>query len=163
MRILWISRARSFNPLRDNLYLWGVCGVGKHLAFSIARHFCEQERTVEFLRPPQLMRKVRLKDPEEEQRAIHRFASADVFVLDDLGIGHDTVYARQIFQETLDGRDYAYRRGLVVTSKYSLDALAAKLDDDTISSRLAGMCTVIEVGGEDRRVSRRQRTAKPGL
>jgi len=154
---LAFTRARSFNCTRENLYLWGPCGVGKtHLAFATARRFCEEGRSVEFLRPPQLMRRVRLRDPDEEQRAITRLVRTEVFVLDDFGIGHDTAYARQIFQEILDGRDYNYLGGLVVTSKYSLDALAAKLDDDTISSRLAGMCRVTEVGGVDLRLKRRQ-------
>ena len=153
---LAFTRARSFSCARENLYLWGPCGVGKtHLAFAIARRFCEEGRSVEFMRQPQLMRRVRLKDPDEEQRAITRLVRTEVFVLDDFGIGHDTAYARQIFQEILDGRDYNYLGGLVVTSKYSLDALAAKLDDDTISSRLAGMCRVTEVGGVDRRLQRR--------
>ena len=135
---LAFTSARSFNPERDSLYFWGACGVGKtHLAFAAARRMLEAGRTVEFQKPPQLMRKVRMKEPEEEQRAIHRFVRSETFVLDDLGIGTDTAYARQIFQEILDGRDYADRFGLIVTSKYSLDGLAAKLDDDTISSRLA--------------------------
>lgn len=147
------ARAKGFNPVRENLYLWGSCGVGKtHLAFAIARRFCEEGRSVDVLRPPQFMRRVRLKEPDEEQRAITGISRAEVLVIDDLGIGNDTAYARQIFQEILDGRDYNYLSGLVVTSKYSLDALAAKLDDDTISSRLAGMCRVTEVGGPDRRL-----------
>jgi DNA replication protein DnaC len=147
-------RASGFNPGRDNLYLWGPCGVGKtHLAFATARRHCEEGLSVEFLKPPQLMRRVRRRDPDEEQQAVDRYVRADVFVLDDLGIGHETAYARQVFQEILDGRDFAYRAGLVVTSKYSLDALAAKLGDDTITSRLAGMCRVIEIRGPDGRLS----------
>ncbi len=104
------------------------------------------------MRPPQLMRKVRRREPDEEQQAIDRCVRADVFVLDDLGVGHETAYARQILQEVLDGRDYQYRAGLFVTSRYSLDELAAKLNDDTVSSRLAGMCKVIRVGGDDHRL-----------
>ena len=151
---LAFTSARSFNPERDSLYFWGACGVGKtHLAFAAARRMLEAGRNVEFQKAPQLMRKVRMKEPEEEQRAIDRFVRSETFVLDDLGIGTDTAYARQIFQEILDGRDYADRFGLIVTSKYSLDGLAAKLDDDTISSRLAGMCRVIEVGGADHRLT----------
>jgi len=150
---LAFTRARAFSPDRDNLYLWGVCGVGKtHLAFATARQFCELEHSVEFLQPPRLMRRVRMKEPQEEQQAIDRLIRAEVFVLDDLGVGGDSAYARQIFQEILDGRAYSYRCGLIVTSKYSLDALAARLGDDTISSRLAGLCRVIEVRGRDHRL-----------
>ena len=115
-------RARTFNASRDNLYLWGGCGVGKtHLAFATARRLCEEGLTVEFLKPPQLMRRVRRRDPDEEQQAVDRFIRSDIFVLDDLGIGHETAYARQILQEILDGREYAYRSGLFITSKYSLN------------------------------------------
>lgn len=95
-----------------------------------------------------------MKDPEDEQRAINRLVRTELLVLDDLGIGSDTAYARQIFQEILDGRTYAYRAGLVITSKYSLDSLAQKLDDDTISSRLAGLCEIIEVQGADGRLGK---------
>lgn len=145
--------ARAFNPDRDNLYLWGACGVGKtHLAFAIAKAACEVGRSVEFLKPPQLLRRVRMRDPDEEQRAIDQIARADLFVLDDLGIGNDTLFARQVFQEILDARMFAYRAGLVVTSKYSLGALAAKLDDDTITSRLAGLARIVHLGGEDHRL-----------
>lgn len=36
---------QSFNPDRDNLYLWGPCGVGKsHLAHVLARRACEDGR-----------------------------------------------------------------------------------------------------------------------
>ena len=155
-------RAKNFNPNRDNLYLWGPCGVGKtHLAFAIVRRSCEAGYTVEFLKPPQLMRKVRRKDPDEEQHAIDRFVRADVFALDDLGIGQETAYARQIFQEILDGRHYAYRAGLVVTSKFSPGDLARKLDDDTTVSRLAGMCQVVEVRGKDHRLTAQLTAADP--
>lgn len=144
--------ARSFRPEEDNLYLWGACGVGKtHLAFAAARPFANK-RPLEFLTPPRLMRSVRRRDPDDEQHAIDRIVRADVFVLDDLGIGNDTAFARQVFQEILDGRSYTYRAGLIVTSRYSLAALAVKLDDDTLTSRLAGMCRVIEMGGLDRRL-----------
>jgi DNA replication protein DnaC len=145
--------ARAFCPERDNLYFWGACGVGKsHLAFSIARAACEAGLTVEFLKPSQLLRQVRMREPEEEQRCLDRIARADVFVLDDLGIGNESLYARQIFQEILDARTSAYRAGLVVTSKYSLSSLAFKLNDDTLVSRLAGMARSVQIKGADWRV-----------
>ena len=103
--------------------------------------------------PPQLSRKVRMKDPDQEQAAIDRFVQVQVLVLDDLGMGHETAFARQVLQEIVTGRDFSDRAGLVVTSSYSLGALAEKLGEDTIPSRLAGMCQVFEIKGVDHRLN----------
>ena len=147
------QRCIEFNPTTENLYLWGPCGVGKtHLAYAAARR-CLQETLSATIQPAgQLTRKVRMKDPAQEQTAIEQFVGVDVLILDDLGIGTDTAYGRQLVQEILDRRDFANRAGLVVTSKYSLGGLAEKLQDDSIPSRLAGMCTVIQVQGADARL-----------
>jgi DNA replication protein DnaC len=147
------ERSREFNPSTENLYLWGPCGVGKtHLVCATARRCFDETLSVVLLRACQLSRKVRMKDPEEEQAAIDIFVNSEILVLDDLGVGPDTAFSRQLLQEILDVRDFNDRGGLVVTSKFSLDALARRLCDDSIPSRLAGMCQVIEVRGTDRRV-----------
>jgi len=145
--------AKSFDCSRDNLYLWGPCGVGKtHLAYAAARSCFEQGHSMMIATPAQLSRKVRMKDPDQEQAAIDRFAQVEVLLLDDLGMGHDTAFARQVLQEILTGREFSDRAGLVVTSPYSLGALAEKLGEDTIPSRLAGMCQVLEIKGFDHRL-----------
>jgi DNA replication protein DnaC len=151
------ERAFHFDPATENLYLWGPCGVGKtHLAYAVARRCIEETLAVTLVRPGQLSRKTRMKDPEQEQAAIDELVSADALLLDDLGMGPDTAYSRQILQEILDGRDFQDRAGLVITSKYSLSDLACKMNDDTIASRLAGMCSVIEIRGSDGRLANRK-------
>jgi DNA replication protein DnaC len=102
-----------------------------------------------------------MKEPQEEHAAINEMVEVDVLVLDDLGSGSDTAYNRQILQEILDGRDFADRAGLVVTSKYSLSDLAAKMNDDTIPSRLAGKCQILEINGIDHRLPCHPATVKP--
>jgi DNA replication protein DnaC len=149
-----LEAAQRFDCARDNLYLWGACGVGKtHLAYAAARSCFEQGHSMMVVTPPQLSRKVRMKDPDQEQAAIDRFVQVQVLVLDDLGMGHETAFARQILQEILTGRDFGDRAGLVVTSSYSLGALAERLGEDTIPSRLAGMCQVLEIKGFDHRLN----------
>jgi DNA replication protein DnaC len=150
-------RCKNFNPANENLYLWGACGVGKtHLAYAIARTCFEETLSTTILQAYQLSRKVRMKEPDQEQSAINELACTEILLLDDLGAGPDTAFSRQILQEILDRRDFNDRDGLLVTSKYSLDDLAAKLADDSIPSRLGGMCQVIEVNGIDRRQSKVQ-------
>ena len=148
---------KQFNPAAENLYLWGACGVGKtHLSYATARRCFEETLCVAILPAYQLSRKARLRGPEQEQAILDEWAAAEMLLLDDLGVGSDTAYVRQLVQEILDTRCFDDRNGLVITSKYSLDQLAAKLADDSIPSRLAGCCRAIEVTGADRRIAKVQ-------
>jgi len=147
--------AQSFDPRRDNLYLWGPCGVGKtHLVCGIAHRAAEAGLSVGFYKPAQLLRRIRWKDADDEQRAVDYFVRLNVLILDDFGVGHDTPFARMILQEVIDSRDYQLRGGLVITSKFDLDALAERLGDDTVASRIAMMCRVFRIEGPDGRIKR---------
>lgn len=143
----------SFNCDTDNLLFWGSCGTGKsHLAAIIGREHATYEGRVIFTEPSPLLRSLRCLTPIEEQAAIDRFVKAPVLIMDDLGIEKDTEFAISTISEIVSHRLKADRNGLVVTSNLSLDALAAKLNDDRLTSRLAGMCQVIEIKGADQRL-----------
>ena len=78
------ERSKHFNPATENLYLWGSCGVGKtHLAWATARRCLEETLSVTILRASQLSRRVRMKDPLQEQLAVDDFVSVEVLVLDE--------------------------------------------------------------------------------
>jgi len=147
------ERCKGFDPSATNLYIWGSCGVGKtHLAWASARRCFEDKLSVEILRPWQLSRSVRMREPEQEQAAIDEIVNNQMLVVDDFGTGSDTAFSRLLFQELLERRDFIDRAGLIVTSKYSLESLAEKMGDDTIPSRLAGLCDVVEIRGIDCRL-----------
>jgi DNA replication protein DnaC len=146
------EKARAFDPEKGSLYLWGPSGVGKtHLAFAVGRRALCRKQSVEIITAPKLIRKLRMRAPEEEQRGIDAFIHAGVLVLDDFGQGSDTAYSRQVLQEILDGRHFNDRGGLVVTSPFSLNMWVRRLADRAIPSRLAGMCQAIEIQGTDYR------------
>lgn len=151
-----LKAIQAFDPEKDNLYLWGSCGVGKtHLSCALARKFITK-RAVEalFIKPPELMRKLRLRDPEDEEDEIRRMASMRVFVLDDLGVGKATEFALQVLYEILDRRDMNKRNGLVITSNLSPEDLSKRIGDDRLPSRIFGLCKVIQLVGEDRRIKK---------
>ncbi|PWU05838.1 MAG: hypothetical protein C5B51_13650 [Terriglobia bacterium] len=151
------ERCKQFDPASQNIYLWGPSGVGKtHLSYAAARRCFDETLSVAIVQAGQLSRQVRMQGPEQEQAAIDGFAEADVLMLDDLGLGAHTAYSRQLLREILDARDCADRAGLIVTSPYSLDDLAATLNDDAIASRLAGLCRVTEIRGPDFRLTIRK-------
>lgn len=135
-----------------NLYLWGAAGVGKtHLATAIVRG-CLRAVVV---KPAQIFRKLRgIKSGAEEQAMIDRIAAIPQLVIDDLGVEKRTEFSMASLYEIIDARDMNYTKGLIVTSNLSMGALSERLGDDRITSRLAGMCKVVEITGKDRRIYR---------
>ena len=133
--------------------LWGPCGTGKsHLAAILGRENANYDGMVIFSEPAPLLRSLRGLSVEEERARIDELVKVPVLILDDLGIEKDTEFAISTISEIVSHRLKADRNGLVVTSNLSLDALAAKLNDDRLTSRLAGMCQVIELKGADYRL-----------
>jgi DNA replication protein DnaC len=147
------SIASEFDPHTDNLFLFGGCGVGKtHLACMIARRALDAGIDALYVQPGRFLRRIRGKSGDEEQVEIDRLARMPVLVIDDLGIEKDTEYATQILYEVINDRNMAYRNGLIVTSNLSIRDLAKKFGEDRLPSRLAGMCRIQKISGEDWRL-----------
>lgn len=152
---LALHEMKNFSASFTNAYLWGSTGGGKtHLAAALASSAFNAGLKVEFWKTGPLLRAIRMKEPEEQDKMLKRWATADLFVLDDLGVGKSSEFSASIFYDLVDMRDMAPRNGLVVTSNLSLDDLAAKIEDDRLSSRLGGLCKghILEIKGPDGRV-----------
>lgn len=142
---------RSFDPAKSSLYLWGPAGCGKtHLSGAIFR----SHPGAAFYKSTEIVRWFRMRDPREEELEIMRLASVPVLVVDDLGVQKDSEHALTVLYEIFDRRDMDLRHGLIITSNLSMKDMAAKMGDDRIPSRIAGMCDVIELKGKDRRISK---------
>jgi DNA replication protein DnaC len=147
----------EFDFLKQSLYLFGECGVGKsHLASLVIRQAVNCGlRSIIQAEPSQMLRAINSalrESAEAEERAINRFINASLLVLDDLGVEKVTDYKLEKLYEVINGRDKAMKPGLVITSNYTLDEISERLNDDRIASRIAGLCTVVKVGGQDWRL-----------
>jgi DNA replication protein DnaC len=147
-----LATAKSLIPARQNLYVWGTCGVGKtHLAVAILRRWFSRGASAVMTTPAQLVRRLRMRPPDEEQRVMDELVRVNLLLVDDLGAGGESAFTRQVLQEVIDGRHFADRGGLIVTSLHSTEELARSRPDASLASRLAGMCQIVRVFGPDHR------------
>lgn len=141
----WEASSR-FEPKTDNLYLWGACGRGKtHLAYAVGLKYLLAGKKVENVSVRELFNRFRMRKPDEESAEMAELTSADVLIVDDLGVSKATDFSLELLCEIINKRTLKLKNGLIVTSNLSLDELARKNQDDRLSSRLSGMCQVIEI------------------
>lgn len=159
----------NFNDL--NLYIVGPCGTGKtHFLAALVRkkilsakcRIIEDDEFRVFEKPqtfpyfisiPDLLLKIRASfkdDSTTEEEIIERFSNIDILMLDDIGSEKPTEWVLQTLYLIIDHR-YRELKETYITSNLSLDQLAERLSD-RIASRIAGMCKVLKLEGNDRRI-----------
>lgn len=145
----------------SGLMFYGKAGSGKtHLAIAIARHIIEQKQIqVRFIRIVDLLSEIRKTFDENEQYRtenesdlMHRYVSAPLLVIDDLGAEKTTDWVRQILYQIIDER-WIEQKPIIVTSNLNLEELEARFEE-RISSRVAGMCRLVESRDYDYRIKR---------
>lgn len=145
---------------KSNLYIHGAAGSGKtHLAVALARAVAKHPGEVLKTNPINIFRDVRASEGAQgEIDAIKSYIGRKILIIDDIGVSKDTDFSFQTLYEIIDGRYSAMSGGLIFTSNLSLNDLAVKLNDDRLTSRIAGMCKIIKTTGPDRRLPEK---AKP--
>jgi DNA replication protein DnaC len=140
----------------DGLLLRGGPGTGKtHLAAAIIRHQIEHGLKCSFFPVAKLYSDLReaFRLNASAVDIVKPCMQSPLIVLDDLGAGALTDFERRSALEVIEARLNSLRP-TIVTTNLDLEDIAAKLDD-RIASRVASY-TNIELGGVDRRLSRRR-------
>lgn len=145
---------RDFDPVKQNLYIYGSCGTGKtHLAGALLKSMAAKGMTLKWVTPIYLGRGLRSQYAQGEKSFIDSLTYQDVLVIDDVGVGRDSYAILQAVYEILEDRRARCKNGMVMTSNWSPQKIAEKFDD-RLSSRIGGMCKIVEVAGEDWRLRR---------
>lgn len=148
------------------LYVHGPSGSGKtilsaNLTVSWAGEMWVENKqeygSIRFLSVPNLLQDIkRTFDPgntQSESGLIQDLSTVSWLVLDDLGVEKVSEWVLQTLYTIVNNR-YEGMLPTVITSNLSLDDLSGRLGNDRIPSRIAGMCEILEMGGEDKRIRR---------
>lgn len=138
----------------EAIYLWGATGTGKtHLAawwmFTLPTTK-EPSALVVFCELGAELRQAMRTDGEH--LVVDHYRKAPFLLLDDLAGGRVTDY---VAEATFRILDYRWRNELptFITSNLSLEELAETWDD-RMASRIAGMCRVVKLDGNDKRITK---------
>lgn len=90
-------------------------------------------------------------DGRRKTDVVDGYAEADLLVIDDLGMDSSKEFVRETFDSIVNHR-WADKLPTVFTSNLTFDELDRHYNDHgRMTSRIAGMCDVVELVGEDRR------------
>ena len=144
----------AIRDTRKGIYLHGESGTGKtHIAYAIAKHVEDDlHLKVKIYNSPNLFALIR-DSMDGEYRGFMRdlLDYRGLLIIDDVGAEKPTEWVFEQFYRLVNTR-YEQKLPVIFTSNLSLQNLAEKLDG-RIPSRIVEMCEVIELGGDDRRLS----------
>lgn len=158
-RVWW-----NANDLRD-LFLTGPVGTGKTLVACILAvlTFHKRSKDVRFLTATDLMDKLRASEfaPHESDHpyALAHLASHALLVIDDVGAEKPSEYTVSRLLSVLEQRHNA-GKPTILTSNLDYDALAERMGDQRIASRLSDWADLVVLRGKDyrhERASKRRR------
>lgn len=146
---------------RKGLYIWGDCGTGKtFISYSIAKRFEEKKieswvySFVELINDIKDTFKKDYRSSGEWNYLENIYKYKGLLILDDLGAEKPTEWVNETIYRIIN-RYYEEMIPMVITSNYNLDQLAGKVGD-RIASRIAEMCEVVKLSGNDLRLSNKK-------
>ncbi len=154
-----IKFTKDFPDTSQGLLFSGPVGTGKtHLAAAIANELIRKLYSVIFGNVTDIITLIKgsyRQDSEiTEGEIIKAFTEdTDIFIIDDLGKERATPNTNTVLYQIIN-RLYENEKPIIVTTNFSSAALRKKLGErgDAIVSRLAEMCELIKVSGQDWRL-----------
>lgn len=144
--------------MKGGVYFYGKAGRGK--TYNIVAQFKDdisKGKNAAFTNVTRLLTRIKASfkpNPEEyESDIIDYYSNVKVLYLDDLGVDKVTDFVASTLCAIIDSR-YQNELKTIITSNISDEELSDYVGD-RITSRILGMCVVVELCGVDRRLAER--------
>lgn len=150
--VIWEKNPDAEPTTKPGLYIYGPAGTGKtHTLYALYRNQCLNNEYAKIINTVELLRLFK-KDfkTEEDNFEMYLKDEETTLYLDDLGAERNTEFVEETLYHLINVR-FENQRETYFTSNLSLKELAEK-SGDRLASRIAGMCDVIKLEGEDRRL-----------
>jgi len=136
------------------LWFMGPVGTGKTtLAMLVSRAALDAGRSVAIYSLPRLLAEIRATFESDGDGSyvsfLDRLAAVDLLHVDDVGAEKTSDWVLEQLYAIVNAR-YEEERSVVITTNLERDALAAQINERTVS-RLEEMCTLVPLYGEDAR------------
>jgi len=151
----WVLDVVTNPDTARSLLLAGPTGTGKtHMAYAALR------LSAEACRPPfwragstaALLGDLRPSANRDSEALMAKYCNSTVLFLDDLGAGKSSEWTEEMLYRVIDHR-YSNLLPCIFATNHAPSELAAALGERT-ASRLAEMCQVLVIDGDDRRRTR---------
>lgn len=152
-----LAAAKTFNPKKDNLLLYGPRGTGKsHIAGICKRRLILAGVNVQTISMPDILGDIMAAFGKGGSRAdeyVKRYTSVPVLSVEDVGAGEKaTEYVIKFYFRLIDGRYKEDRNGLIITLNDPLEVLEdqwSRYDSHgRVTNRLKEMCRTFSFMGE---------------
>lgn len=152
------SAYRFLRNETNDLYIRGSVGVGKTRLMASALNRIVERHSAAFVRVPELLDRMRLagfnssSSAEDESEYLRLYQRVDVLGLDDVGADKGSDYGRRTLLTLYEHRMDQGKK-TIWTSNLDLSQLEEFFGDERLSSRIAGNGDVVNINGQDMRLS----------
>jgi len=151
---------------KHGLYLWGSVGIGKtHIICALAKEMLEHGIDVRFYNTGDFLEKLReeYKNPnifEDDYQGLFRETMdfEGILIFDDIGAEKITDWVLERIYLIIN-KKYEDQVPIFFTSNCDLEILSARMGD-RIVSRIFAMTRIINLDGQDRRVTMKNQNEK---
>ena len=138
---------------RRGLYLWGPAGTGKtYAAYAIKKKIEDLKLSVRLYSAPEMFDMIRDDYDHKDSMNLERIlANRGVLIIDDLGAEKASEWVSATLFRIINKR-YEDVLPTIITSNLDLGELSERIGD-RVPSRIAEMCDIIKLEGDDRRLT----------